>query len=283
MSTCCFCLVWKINESTRGIVTKLGQYERTLEPGGPYCMNPVTEGLGYIVNLRQVQIPITVRTKLEKAEVSLTVKVQYQVIDTPEGIKNSKFSLANPVEQITAYVQDTLRSAVSSLSVEQVFDSKDEIGQEVFADLSEKMKGYGYEIKATLVTDVEPSQAVKNSFDLNNLNRYIKEADRFRQLISQSEKNTKSAAQRKREEVLGQGISQQRQEIVNGLKSSVDAFTDEVDGVSPRDVLELVLITQYFDMLKEVGDKAKVVYTPGNDGSAGQLRDSLLQGNLGIK
>lgn len=276
----CCCIIWSIKESTVGIVTRLGAYERILAPGGPYVINPIFEQAQYIVNMRQMQVPVEVRTKVDKAEVTLTVKVQYKVINTEEGIRNSQFQLANPTEQISAYVQDVLRSAVSDLTVEQVFDSKDEIGKEVFESLHKKMEAFGYNILQTLVTDVVPSGPVKQSFDLNNLNRYLKEADKFRQMIKTSEKNTISDAQKRRDEILGQGISQQRLEIVNGLKASVDAFTDEIIGVSPRDVLELVLITQYFDMLKDVGEgeSSNIIFTPGGDGEEGMFRNANLQG-----
>lgn len=281
----CCCVIWSVHESTVGIVTRLGAFKSILNPGGPYIINPFFDSMQYVVNLRQLQVPVIVRTKVDKAEVTLTVKVQYKVVNTDAGIRLSQFTLSNPVQQIQAYVQDVLRSAVSDLTVEQVFDSKDEIGREVFNDLHEKMKGFGYEILQTLVTDVEPSGPVKQSFDLNNLNKYLKEADKFRQMIITSEKNTLSDAAKRRDEILGQGISLQRQEIVNGLKGSVDEFTDKVAGVSPRDVLELVLVTQYFDMLKDIGEagKANVIFTPGGEGSAAQLRDSILQGRAAFK
>eukprot|EP00924_Labyrinthula_sp_SR-Ha-C_P005921 snap_masked-scaffold_14-processed-gene-9.20-mRNA-1 protein AED:0.02 eAED:0.02 QI:0/-1/0/1/-1/1/1/0/280 len=274
--TCCFCLVCCVRESTVAIVTRLGSYSRMLSPGGPYVLNPCLEAIYSTVSLRQMQVPIEVRTKVDKAEVSLTVKVQYRVVNSQEGIRLSQFTLANPIEQISAYVQDVLRSAVSDLTVEQVFDSKDEIGQEVFNTLSEKMKSFGYEILQSLVTDVEPTVAVKQSFDLHNLNRYIKEADNFRQQINTSAKNAISESQRKRDEILGQGISQQRQEIVNGLRASIDEFTQQVTGVSPKDVLELLLITQYFDMLKDIGaaPDSKVIFTPD---TSTNTRDAMLQ------
>jgi hypothetical protein len=42
------------------------------------------------------------------------------------------------------------------------------------------------------------------------------------------------------------------QAIVSGLQQSVRDFKGSIKGVSSHDVLELMLITQYFDMLREV-------------------------------
>lgn len=54
----------------------------------------------------------------------------------------------------------------------------------------------------------------------------------------------------------GQGIARQRQAIISGLRESVQAFRDEVTDVNSRDVMELLLITQYFDTLKVSLQKA---------------------------
>jgi ribosomal protein L7Ae-like RNA K-turn-binding protein len=42
----------------------------------------------------------------------------------------------------------------------------------------------------------------------------------------------------------GQGIARQRQAIINGLRESVKNFSGEVDDISSKDVIELMLITQ---------------------------------------
>ena len=47
-----------------------------------------------------------------------------------------------------------------------------------------------------------------------------------------------------------QGIARQRQAIVNGLRESVVQFSEQVNDISSRDVIELMMITQYFDTIK---------------------------------
>jgi len=60
----------------------------------------------------------------------------------------------------------------------------------------------------------------------------------------------------------GEGIAKQREAIVDGLKRSVTSGTDET---LPSDkVSELLLITQYFETLKEIGahSKSNAVFIP---------------------
>ena len=55
----------------------------------------------------------------------------------------------------------------------------------------------------------------------------------------------------------GVGISRQRQAIMSGLRDSVNAFGKEVEGVHSKQVLDLMIVTQYFDMMSSVGNNSK--------------------------
>jgi regulator of protease activity HflC (stomatin/prohibitin superfamily) len=81
----------------------------------------------------------------------------------------------------------------------------------------------------------------------------------------------------------GLGIARQRQAIVDGLRDSVLGFSGNVSGTSAKDVMDLVLVTQYFDMMKEIGaaSKSSAVFLPHCPGAvadiASQIRDGFLQ------
>ncbi|CAA0832887.1 Hypersensitive-induced response protein 1 [Striga hermonthica] len=79
------------------------------------------------------------------------------------------------------------------------------------------------------------------------------------------------------------GIARQRQVIVDGLRDSVLAFPENVPGTSAKDVMDMVLVTQYFDTMKEIGasSKSSAVFIPHGPGAvkdiASQIREGLLQ------
>lgn len=81
----------------------------------------------------------------------------------------------------------------------------------------------------------------------------------------------------------GLGIARQRQAIVDGLRDSVLAFSENVPGTTPKDVMDMVLVTQYFDTMKEIGasSKSSSVFIPHGPGAvrdvATQIREGLLQ------
>lgn len=87
----------------------------------------------------------------------------------------------------------------------------------------------------------------------------------------------------------GIGVARQRQAIIDGLRDSVLAFSRNVAGTSPKDVLDMVLVTQYFDTMKEIGasSKSSSVFIPHAPGAvkdiAAQIREGLLQANVVVK
>eukprot|EP01095_Lingulamoeba_sp_RSL-Kostka_P013037 TRINITY_DN528_c0_g2_i1.p1 TRINITY_DN528_c0_g2~~TRINITY_DN528_c0_g2_i1.p1 ORF type:complete len:171 (+),score=64.57 TRINITY_DN528_c0_g2_i1:566-1078(+) len=84
----------------------------------------------------------------------------------------------------------------------------------------------------------------------------------------------------------GCGIARQRKAIVEGLRDSVLEFAEDVDGASPKDVMDLVLVTQYFDTLKDLGISANnnTVFIPGassninNDDISNKFALGMMQG-----
>ncbi len=85
----------------------------------------------------------------------------------------------------------------------------------------------------------------------------------------------------------GVGVARQRQAIVDGLRESVLAFSDNVLGTTPKEVMDMVLVTQYFDAMKKIGASSRnsMVFIPHGPGAvrdvAEQIRNGLLQGQAG--
>ncbi|TYI90196.1 hypothetical protein E1A91_D03G104300v1 [Gossypium mustelinum] len=145
------------------------------------------------------------------------------------------------------------------------------------------MSAYGYEIAQTLIVDIEPDVHVKRA--MNEINA----AARMR--VAANEKaEAEKILQIKRAEgeaeskyLSGLGIARQRQAIVDGLRDSVLGFSVNVPGTTAKDVMDMVLVTQYFDTMKEIGaaSKSSAVFIPHGPGAvrdvATQIREGLLQ------
>ncbi|GMH89425.1 hypothetical protein TL16_g11453 [Triparma laevis f. inornata] len=68
-----------------------------------------------------------------------------------------------------------------------------------------------------------------------------------------------------------------------GLRGSIVDFSSGVEGTSAKDVMDLLLLSQYFDMLKDTaGDSnCKTVFIPSSKSLGDETRNALLQAEAG--
>merc|ERR1712021_176644 len=118
--------------------------------------------------------------------------------------------------------------------------------------LSTTMAQYGYQILQTLITDLDPDQRVKNAMNEINSSKRLKfavaeraEGDKILQV-----KSAEAGAEALY--LSGVGVSRQRKAIVDGLRESIVEFSGRTTA-DTKDVMDLLLLTQYFDMIRDVG------------------------------
>jgi hypothetical protein len=83
----------------------------------------------------------------------------------------------------------------------------------------------------------------------------------------------------------GAGIARQRQAIIAGLRESIKDFSSDVDGVSSRDVITLMITNQYLDAIQNMAQSgsASTIFLPHSPGAVSdlgaQIRDAFVQGS----
>jgi regulator of protease activity HflC (stomatin/prohibitin superfamily) len=233
------------------------------------------------MSLRVTELMIKLETKTkDNVFVTVEVSVQYEV--KPDKVFDAFYQLSNAERQIRAYVYDVVRSQVPKLLLDDVFTTKEELADAVKEQLEHVMAAFGYTIVQTLITDITPDIKVKDAMNEINAAQRLREAalDKAEAEKILIVKGAEAEAQSKY--LAGQGIARQRTAIIEGLRDSVLEFTDIIDGTDPKDVMDLVLITQYFDTLKEVGANCNTVFLPGSSRDAppgDDLRQAILSAN----
>jgi hypothetical protein len=71
------------------------------------------------------------------------------------------YALAQTDAQMKAYVCDTIRSSLCNLTLDEAFESKEDIANELKKHLTEVMASYGISIVTALVTDLSPDVKVR--------------------------------------------------------------------------------------------------------------------------
>lgn len=220
----------------------------------------------------------------QRTIVTVVASVQYRAL--ADKASDAFYKLSNTREQIQSYVFDVIRATVPKLGLDDAFEQKNEIAKAVKEELEKAMSTYGYEIVQTLIVDIEPDDRVKRA--MNEINA----AARMRVAASEKAEAEKILQIKKAEGeaeskyLAGVGIARQRQAIVDGLRDSVLAFSENVPGTTAKDIMDMVLVTQYFDTMREIGasSKSSSVFIPHGPGAvkdvSAQIRDGLLQANM---
>ncbi|TSC56460.1 MAG: membrane protease subunit, stomatin/prohibitin [Parcubacteria group bacterium Gr01-1014_18] len=278
-----FALFFTIEQQTYGVIQRFGKFVRVVGPGLGIKI-PWIEWVVGRVNVRVQQLSVKVETKTEdNVFVHLVISVQYFV--QPTKIYDAFYKLQDPQGQITSFVFDVVRARVPKITLDHLFEKKDEIADAVKSELDATMDEFGLGILKALVTDIEPDARVKEAMnDINAAQRQRiaaaekGEADRIMKVkAAQAEAESKA--------LQGQGIANQRKAIIEGLRESVDDFKRSVEGTTSQDVMNLVLMTQYFDTLKDLGSGAHnntimIPHSPGHMGElAEQMRNAVITGN----
>ncbi|CAH8258959.1 unnamed protein product [Arabidopsis lyrata] len=278
-----FCCVL-VKQSDVAVKERFGKFQKILNPGLQFVPWVIGDYVAGTLTLRLQQLDVQCETKTkDNVFVTVVASIQYRVL--VDKASDAFYRLSNPTTQIKAYVFDVIRACVPKLNLDDVFEQKNEIAKSVEEELDKAMTAYGYEILQTLIIDIEPDQQVKRA--MNEINA----AARMR--VAANEKaEAEKIIQIKRAEgeaeskyLSGLGIARQRQAIVDGLRDSVLGFAGNVPGTSAKDVLDMVMMTQYFDTMRDIGatSKASAVFIPHGPGAvsdvATQIRNGLLQAN----
>jgi len=234
--------------------------------------------------VRQIECYTECKTK-DNATMTVRTAIQYRVNKT--SVKQAVFEIDNPEAQIRAAVDNVVRSSIPSMDLDDAYSNKDTLCSEILKSVKDAMHPYGYSITNVLVTDLSPDKALLQAMNAQLAARRQREAA-IEQGEAQKVLQVKAAeADAEAKYLAGQGIARQRQAIVNGLRESIVLFKDEVQGVDSAAVMDLMLVTQYFDTLKDIGasSKATTVFMPHQPGGvadvASQVRNGFLQGMAG--
>jgi regulator of protease activity HflC (stomatin/prohibitin superfamily) len=272
-----------VRQQTAAVVERFGRFKR-IAPAGLNIKIPFIDRIAGRLSLRIQQLEVRVETKTQdNVFVFVVVSVQYYVL--PGKVVDAFYKLQNAQGQITSFVFDTVRARVPTIILDDLFEKKDDIAMAVKQELDTVMDDFGYGIIKALVTDIDPDAKVKASMNEINAAQRLREAaiqqaeaDKIR-VVKAAEGEAESKA------LQGQGIANQRKAIIEGLKESVENFNSSINGTNAQDVMNLVLMTQYFDTLKEIGmsGKGSTILMPHSPGGMGdiseQMRNAIITGN----
>ena len=269
-------MLYAVRQQSVAIVERFGRYQKIATSGIHMRLPFGIDKIAARIQLRLLQSEIVVETKTkDNVFVMMNVATQYRVNE--QNVTDAYYKLMRPEAQIKSYIEDALRSSVPKLTLDELFEKKDEIALEVQHQVAEEMTTYGYIIVKTLITKVEPDAEVKQS--MNEINaaqrkrvaaQELAEADKIKIV-------TAAEAEAEKDRLHGVGIAQQRKAIVDGLAESIAELKEANVGMSEEQIMSILLTNQYLDTLNTFAAKGnQTLFLPNNPNGVDDIRTQIL-------
>ena len=269
--------LYVVKQQSVAIIERFGRYQKISNSGihvrAPFGIDKIAAR----VQLRLLQSEIVVETKTQdNVFVTMNVATQYRVNEN--NVTDAYYKLMRPEAQIKSYIEDALRSSVPKLTLDELFEKKDEIALEVQKQVAEEMSTYGYIIVKTLITKVEQEAEVKQS--MNEINAAQRkrvaaqewaEADKIKIV-------TAAEAEAEKDRLHGVGIAEQRKAIVDGLADSIKELKDTNVNLTEEQIMSILLTNQYLDTLNNFAEKqgTNTLFLPANPDGVENIRTQIL-------
>lgn len=269
-----------VKEQSAVVIERLGKFNRVAHSGFGFII-PFVDRKAATLNLRVQQLDVEIETKTkDDVFVHLQVSVQYKI--ARDRVREAFYSLDNSRNQIASYVFDDVRAEVPKLELDDVFAKKEDIAIAVQQNIAESMSEYGYVIIKALITDINPDAKVKESMNRINAAKREKEAALEEGEAKKIKIIKEAEAEAESKRLAGEGIAQQRLEIVRGFKESVEDFKRSMENVTHEEIMQFVLMTQYFDTIKDIGSNSKnsAILMPHSPGGMKEFQDQVISGTF---
>ncbi|MFC2034147.1 SPFH domain-containing protein [Chloroflexota bacterium] len=267
--------LYMVKQQTFAIIERFGKFQRIAGPGIHMKIPFIDRKAGFIpIRVQELNVKINTKTK-DNVFVDLLIAVQFYVKEV--DVWNAFYKLTDSRNQMESYVFDIVRAKLPTMILDDVFEKKEDIAIDIQENLKEVMPEYGFTIKTALVNDIQPDKKVADAMNEINTQQRLRVAAEHEGEAKKVLVVKAAEADAESKKLSGIGIADQRKAIVEGLRDSVKEASDAL-GVKTNDVMTLVLVTQYYDMLTEVGknSSSNTILVPHSPGAVGDLKNQLL-------
>ncbi len=256
------------------IIETLGKFSKVLKPGFNIIV-PIIQRVRAKVSLfvQNLEFSIVAITS-DKVTVTLDTTLVFKVMESK--VSESFYTLSNPVSVMKSTIENSIRSFAAMQTHEEILQKRDEMTEYLINHLRDKFENWGREIIAFQVKDVVLPTQITSAMNQVIASKRLQEAAEFEANAEKIKVVKAAEAERESRKLSGMGVAEEREAIVNGLKVSIENMKESI-GVDTNAVMNVVMLTQYLDMLKSVGgqENSKIVFLNSNPSNLDEITKQL--------
>jgi len=254
------------------VIERLGKYRKTLEAGF-HILVPFIDRIAYKRNLKEEPIDIPAQTCITADNVTMEVDgvLYLQVMNSRQsayGIENYHFAASQ-------LAQTSLRSAIGKISLDNTFEARENLNQQVVEALDEAAQNWGIKVLRYEIKDLQPPRSVLEAMEKQMRAEREKRAEIAR---SEGEKQAlinRAAAERAEAIALSEGEKMKRineaegraEEILKVAEATAEGISKVGQALSDpggHEAANLDVAKKYLDQFGKLAKENNTMILPGN-------------------
>ncbi|QCE32467.1 hypothetical protein FAI41_02125 [Acetobacteraceae bacterium] len=206
------------------------------------------------VDLREQQ---NAETSEVKTKDNVFVKIGWVAIWKVSEAMKFVYANENPLQQLLWQTENDLRQIVSEMTLEQLYSRKDHVGQLILKDIELKAAAMGMVLSNVLIEQPEPPKEVAEAMNQEVAAEALKKAATAKAEAKRIELVGIAQAEKESKKLQGEGLSEQRKAIAQGLEESYTLMQKGMPNASEEQILSLMLKAMDTDMVVTASHTSK--------------------------
>ena len=261
-----------IPQQTAWVIERLGKFHKVLNPGLNFII-PFIDKVAYKHSLKEIPLdtPSQVCITRENTQLSVDGILYFQVTDP----KLASYGTSNYIIAVTQLAQTTLRSVIGKMVLDETFEERDLINNQVVSAIDEAALNWGVKVLRYEIKDLTPPAVI-----LQAMQRQITAEREKRAVISESEGKkqeqinlatgareaaiAKSEGEKQSEINVAEGKAQATIAIANATAQAISLIAKASEEQGGNTAINLKVAEQYIDAFSNLAKTNNTLIVPSN-------------------
>ena len=261
-----------IPQQTAWVIERLGKFHKVLNPGLNFII-PFIDKVAYKHSLKEIPLdtPSQVCITRDNTQLSVDGILYFQVTDP----KLASYGTSNYIIAVTQLAQTTLRSVIGKMVLDETFEERDLINNQVVSAIDEAALNWGVKVLRYEIKDLTPPAVI-----LQAMQRQITAERKKRAVISESEGKkqeqinlatgareaaiAKSEGEKQSEINVAEGKAQATIAIANATAQAISLIAKASEEQGGNTAINLKVAEQYIDAFSNLAKTNNTLIVPSN-------------------
>lgn len=261
-----------IPQQTAWVIERLGKFHKVLNPGLNFII-PFIDKVAYKHSLKEIPLdtPSQVCITRDNTQLSVDGILYFQVTDP----KLASYGTSNYIIAVTQLAQTTLRSVIGKMVLDETFEERDLINNQVVSAIDEAALNWGLKVLRYEIKDLTPPAVI-----LQAMQRQITAEREKRAVISESEGKkqeqinlatgareaaiAKSEGEKQSEINVAEGKAQATIAIANATAQAISLIAKASEEQGGNTAINLKVAEQYIEAFSNLAKTNNTLIVPSN-------------------